>query len=122
MLNPYQHLPPIPGQLPSNHNDPTYHPDTRAHTDYTHHHDVNDPTAPTSCYYSVSADGTDLKRGEWHGSRSTSLEQCKDKATRAGVDYFAWSGQVYNGYYNGTAWHGGVLCMYAEECISGGQV
>jgi len=46
-----------------------------------------------------SSDGVDLKRGEWDGSGGTGFEQCKENAKNAGVQYFAWTGEVYQPGY-----------------------
>merc|ERR1711953_828288 len=45
-----------------------------------------------------SSMGLDLAWGQWDGTGYTSFKQCKSNAESAGVRYFAWTGQVYNGY------------------------
>jgi len=39
-----------------------------------------------------------LAWGQWDGSAPTTFDQCKANAEAAAVPYFAWTGQVYNGY------------------------
>lgn len=48
--------------------------------------------------YAPEGPNTDLKDGEWDGTAGTTLEECKEKAKAADVDYFAWTGAVYNGF------------------------
>ena len=69
----------------------------------------------------LSSRGTDLKQGEWDGSGSTSLEQCKHTATNAGVDYFAWTGKVYGGFCkvrHCTAWWRTSLCIPVRKVMA----
>merc|ERR1719494_498223 len=54
--------------------------------------------APEECW-KESSDGVDLKRGEWDGSGGTDFHQCKENAKNAGVQYFAWTGEVYQPGY-----------------------
>jgi len=51
----------------------------------------------SDCWQTASV-GDDLARGQWDGTGATSFKQCKAKAESAGVQYFAWTGQVYGGY------------------------
>jgi len=49
------------------------------------------------CWHTASV-GVDLAWGEWDGTGATSFMQCKEKAEAAGVQYFAWTPEVYSGY------------------------
>jgi len=46
----------------------------------------------------VASQGRDLAPGQWTGQASTSYSTCKARAESAGVRYFAWTPNVYNGY------------------------
>jgi len=46
-----------------------------------------------------SEDGVDLAPGEWDGTGGTDFVQCKNAAKKAGVNYFAWTGDVYQPGY-----------------------
>ena len=57
---------------------------------------------PAECFNSfgvVSPEiGVDLKPGEWDGRKAVTLKQCEDLATKAGVNFFAYTAEVYGGY------------------------
>ncbi len=53
---------------------------------------------PNTSEYVVEGEKTDLKRGEYNGSDRTTLKACEEKARKADVEYFAWTGSIYNGY------------------------
>jgi len=57
----------------------------------------NKPECDT-CGWQESQDGVDLAPEEWDGTGSTSFYQCKINAEKAGVSYFAWTGDVYGGF------------------------
>lgn len=59
-------------------------------------HDGSEPLDP-KCW-PVSSDGVDLADKEWTGHGGSSLDDCIYAAAVAGVDYFAWNGQLYGGY------------------------